>query len=619
MLNNDEGLKIAVIVNDVAEINIDNKLIAGNTAASLSSSDDGSINRNKSPAGIVQLSNGCACCSIADELLPSVSQLVTLSDMNRHTSSYDDDRGEKGGFDHIVIELSGVASPKAVRANFQEAEYYGMPLLDRVQLDTMVTVVDCSTFLQYLQRDEGRRVNKDESPELFFRDEEERILKESENDNLENYWSTLEADTPETATISQLIAEQTETSDVILLNKLDTISDDTIEKVQNVVSTLNSKAQIFKTRFGVVERLSDVLGAAKGLGVTEKGIGDDHRELIDALEGQIQAKEFITNLSHEHSHEHSHDHNHHHDYSHVEIEEQSNERQQVHSLDQSHDNRDDHHQPEESHTHGHSHEHKHNHEHSSKESNICTDPNCKDASHSHEHTHSHDHSHSNTNHGQVGTYIYRARKPFHPSRLTTVLRMMPVIRGLPPTSPSQEDHNAKSSNDNNIISEMINHDEHLSKQKVFKSVIRSKGFAWLAHSHIAAMYWSHAGSSFEMQCLGRWWATLERYHWPEEAIDDILRDFDDVNHVDDDDKFITALESSSTLSSSSSSVGDRRQEIVFIGQGLDDLKRQHTLKESLDACLLSDEEFQEYKQLCTDEDELSSNFGNEIDVQMMTF
>ena len=197
-MNNDEGQKIAVLVNDVAEINIDNKLIAGNTAASLASSDNGSMNKNKLPAGIVQLSNGCACCSIADELLPSISELIRLSDLNRYESLNDDGDDDansdinSGGFDHIVIEMSGVASPKAVRANFQEAEYYGMPLMDRVQLDTMVTVVDCSTFLNYLQSDEGRRVNKDESPELFFRDNEERIQMEKENDDLESFWISLE-------------------------------------------------------------------------------------------------------------------------------------------------------------------------------------------------------------------------------------------------------------------------------------------------------------------------------------------------------------------------------------------------------------------------------------------
>jgi G3E family GTPase len=116
LLQNNEGLRIAVIVNDVASVNIDSKLISGQNSA----------------AGMVELQNGCACCSLSEELLASVSELVTLSDM----------KGDSEGFHHIVIELSGVADPKSVRAKFQEAVMYDMPLMERVSLDTMVTLID---------------------------------------------------------------------------------------------------------------------------------------------------------------------------------------------------------------------------------------------------------------------------------------------------------------------------------------------------------------------------------------------------------------------------------------------------------------------------------------------
>ena len=126
LLNNQEGLRIAVIVNDVASVNIDSKIVSGSMSGNA--------------AGMVELQNGCACCSLAEELLTSVSELVTLSDL----------RGEEAGFDHLVIELSGVADPKGVRATFQEAIFFDMPLMERVRLDTMVTVVDCSAFLDHL-------------------------------------------------------------------------------------------------------------------------------------------------------------------------------------------------------------------------------------------------------------------------------------------------------------------------------------------------------------------------------------------------------------------------------------------------------------------------------------
>lgn len=271
LLNNSQGSKIAVIVNDVAGVNIDNKLIVGNNAAGQS--------KNEKPSGIVELSNGCACCSLADELLPAVSELVTLSDLKIQGSGEED-----SGFDHIVVELSGVASPKSIRANFQDAEYYGMPLMERVRLDTMVTVVDCSTFLHHLQDKDGKLVNEEESPHLFFRSEEERLQKAEEGDS----WMKLElgSSTPETATISQLLVEQTEISDIILLNKVDTIFQDTGDKVgdvESVVAALNTRAKIFRTKFGVVDKIGDILGAAKGLGIVDAGIADDHRDTIDAL------------------------------------------------------------------------------------------------------------------------------------------------------------------------------------------------------------------------------------------------------------------------------------------------------------------------------------------------
>jgi G3E family GTPase len=578
LLNNNEGLKIAVIVNDVAEVNIDNKLIVGQSVASSSSSSN--TVQNQPPAGIVQLSNGCACCSLADELLPSISQLVTLSDMKSYSSKDDSD---DGGFDHIVIELSGVASPKAIRSNFQEAEYYGMPLMERVKLDTMVTVVDCSTFLSHLRDEEGRRVNEDESPDLFYKDEEDQLRIERERDDADdNYWPSLGSKTSETATVSQLIVEQTEISDIILLNKVDRISstststnsnDGEMARIEKLVSFLNSKATIFKTKFGIVDSLKDILGAAEGMGVSDAGVGDDHRDSVEAVDASNSIGDTTTTNCSEpactdpsHNHDHSHDHD-------------------------NHDN--------------HSHDHNHSHDDPSTSSEtLCTDPNCDDASHSHDHSHSHSHTHSQSNEsipGGIGTFIYRARRPFHPQRLASLLPLLPIVHGLPSLS---------SGNDNNN-----DDNDDKTKKAIFNSIVRSKGFAWLAHSHIAAMYWSQAGSSFEMDCLGRWWATLERDQWPEEAVKDILSDFDN----DDHDDAVEGGIDTDTDTGLWNSVGDRRQEIVLIGHDLNDLKKQSIVKESLDSCLLTDDEFDLYKGLCKDENELKTKFENPVPIQMATY
>jgi len=97
--SNTHKLNIAVIVNDVASINIDAKLVQSSSSPI---------------AGIVQLQNGCACCSLSGELISSVAELVTLSDLRKQAG----EEGQ-GEFDHIVVELSGVAEPGAIRANFQ--------------------------------------------------------------------------------------------------------------------------------------------------------------------------------------------------------------------------------------------------------------------------------------------------------------------------------------------------------------------------------------------------------------------------------------------------------------------------------------------------------------------
>ena len=194
---------MAVIVNDVASVNIDSKLVRGRTAtqgdANGSQIDNDDIAASL-PAGIVELQNGCACCSLSGELLSSVSELMTLSDMRQS-----DDK-----FDHIVIEMSGVAEPSSVRNIFQEAIMYDMPLMERVRLDTLITVIDCSTYLSYLKSQS--LANASESPELFHvQDESFRWMDALIGGDSGNFEGG----------VCDLLVEQTEVADVLLLNKVD--------------------------------------------------------------------------------------------------------------------------------------------------------------------------------------------------------------------------------------------------------------------------------------------------------------------------------------------------------------------------------------------------------------
>jgi G3E family GTPase len=125
-LNNRNSISYGLIVNDMAEVNVDSKLIRKQT----------------SQAGIetVELQNGCVCCSLAEDLMASVSSLVQLSDLKRTH------------YDHIIVECSGIAEPRKIRELFQEAEDFGSPLIERVCLDTMATGVTTSLEFHTLSK-----------------------------------------------------------------------------------------------------------------------------------------------------------------------------------------------------------------------------------------------------------------------------------------------------------------------------------------------------------------------------------------------------------------------------------------------------------------------------------
>ncbi len=419
MLTNNEGLKIAVIVNDVASVNIDSRLVRGRTAM-LGDLGDDEAYLTSQPAGIVELQNGCACCSISGELLTSVSELVTLSDM----------RSDDEKFDHIVIEMSGVAEPRGVRNIFQEAMMYNMPLMDQVSLDTLVTVIDCSTYLDYLRS--SRLANVAEAPELYFNNEMDAVQQDgSWIDTLTSFGKK----GYEGGGVCDLLVEQTEVADVIVLNKIDILCGD-FEDTTQVISALNPKAKIITTSFGKVNKLDEIISVSKGVGVAMGGVVDDHKDWVSAAEAKACTDYECTNPLHAHDHSHSH-----------------------------HNALDD----------------------------LSDDGQAQSADTSHSHLHSHSHASNNdaTIPSGIGTYIYRARRPFHPLRLLSILQMLPVSRGIP------EDRNFGTIVDN-------------SAKETFGQVLRSKGFAWTADSNVKALYWSHAGCSFEMQCLGRWWATLPK-------------------------------------------------------------------------------------------------------------
>ena len=606
ILSNREGLRIAVIVNDVASINIDSKLLrqqrSSRTSGSLSTdsntgSSSSSTVTNPTTAissaaaaadGILELQNGCACCSKSEELLMSIADMVTLNDM----------REENDQFDHIVIELSGIANPTNIRSMFHDAMLYNMPLMDRIVLDTMVTVVDCSTVMKYINS--PATANRNDAPELFDDNNNNNNnnnnnksgsdpISEATDDLISLFGTTSNDSNDDTAmdetneSVAELIVSQIEISDVILMNKIDLLqsshiyentndnfknddnvddNQDALNRITDLLYTLNPRANHIPSVFANVPLLS-VLGAAKGQGIALAGILDDHKDAVQYASSTSTTvtphnddKSCADPVCTDPTHSHSHAHDHHSDTS------------------SSHDEMD-------------------------AATLSCVDTTCTDPTHSHSHNHEHTNEATTTEHAGIGSFVYRARRPFHPQRLHTFLRHLPIHRGLAPEQRTEEEENSTALTSFMTIP--------TTTQNIMQHIIRSKGFAWCANSNMAALYISQAGTNLDISCLGSWWATLPRSQWPQEAVETVLQDFDCVDHI----------EEQVDVNDISSSVGDRRQELVFIGTMLS--ANHNNIVTILDQCLLNDVEYEQYCQSKNDEAALSHLFPSMLPIKQMSY
>lgn len=355
VLRNREGLRVAVIVNDMSEVNIDSALVRG-----------GDANLSRTQEKLVEMSNGCICCTLREDLLEEVRVLA-----------------QSGRFDYLLIEGTGIAEPMPVAATFDFVGESGVSLADLARVDTMVTVVDTFNF------------HGDYGSSDFLADRGESL---GEDD---------------TRTVVNLLVEQIEFANVIVLNKLDLVTDDQRRDVEGICRQFNPLARIVYAEKGVVP-LSDVLNT--GLFTMERA---------QSAAGWRQALEFNT-------------------------------------------------VPE-------------------------------------------------TEEYGISSFVYRARRPFHPARLKAVL------------------------------------------DREWPGVWRSKGFFWLASRMDYVGSWSQAGAAATHEWGGYWWAAIPPNRRPNDPesrafLDQVWR----------------------------APYGDRRQEIVLIGKGMD----QAALTAMFDAALLTPAEWQ---------------------------
>jgi G3E family GTPase len=198
ILNNRAGLRVAVIVNDMSEINIDAALVDGDASW-------GSIPRlSRTEEKLVEMTNGCICCTLREDLLQAVADLA-----------------REGRFDYLLIESTGIAEPMPVAETFTFDLDEGA-LGEVARLDTMVTVVDAFNFLREVQSAEDLP-----SRNMAAHEEDER-------------------------SIADLLIDQVEFADVIVLNKTDLVDGTTLAKVEGVVRALNPRAQLLHTHHGQV-------------------------------------------------------------------------------------------------------------------------------------------------------------------------------------------------------------------------------------------------------------------------------------------------------------------------------------------------------------------------------
>lgn len=193
VLRNRDHLRVAVIVNDMSEINIDASEVQRN------------VSLNHAEEKLVEMSNGCICCTLREDLLEEVARLA-----------------REGRFDYLLIESTGISEPLPVAETFTFRDEQGRSLADQARLDTMVTVVDGLNFLRDYQA----------------------------ADSLASRGETLGED--DVRSISDLLIEQIEFADVILLSKIDLISSHEREELTAILRSLNAQARIVPMVMGQV-------------------------------------------------------------------------------------------------------------------------------------------------------------------------------------------------------------------------------------------------------------------------------------------------------------------------------------------------------------------------------
>lgn len=228
LLRNREGRRVAVIVNDMSEVNIDARLVA-----------HGGAELSRTEEKMIEMSNGCICCTLREDLLREVARLA-----------------QEGRFDALLIESTGVSEPMPVAETFSFTDESGRCLNDLARLDTLVTVVDARNFLEDYHSTE---------------DLQDRGLALGAEDG---------------RTLAHLLTDQIEFANVILINKTDAVSAEELQQVQAIIRALNPKARVHLTQHSQVP-----LAAVLNTGLFAMSEAEQSEGWLDSLAGHTPETE----------------------------------------------------------------------------------------------------------------------------------------------------------------------------------------------------------------------------------------------------------------------------------------------------------------------------------------
>ncbi len=227
VLANREGRRVAVIVNDMSEVNIDASLVAEGAAL------------DRTEERLVEMSNGCICCTLREDLLLEVARLA-----------------KEGRFDYLLIESTGISEPMPVAATFLFEDIDGNSLSSLAKLDTMLSVVDASTFLDRF--------------EVLEELAEIGVGRDDEDDR----------------TVSDLLIDQVEFADVLVISKPDLVDTETLERVVALARQLNPRARVV-----VAERGDVPLDAVLDTGLFDEDEASTAPGWVRALNGDDKTPE----------------------------------------------------------------------------------------------------------------------------------------------------------------------------------------------------------------------------------------------------------------------------------------------------------------------------------------